>query len=378
MKHSDQHFIRPASDRSGWIGGPAFDLFFFFGSGVIALSAGLLALQFPVVLVPLWFLWLWLVEGPHLIATWQRTYLDRQSWQQRSGLLLWSLLWMLPGPILLFASWMLGRPQPFLLFLGVAVVWSFHHGIRQYHGLLAIYQRLNGAARSASRIDSMFLHSMMWTAFVLFMFMHPENRRLLGLPIEMDMFSKAMIVLLSVALVVGALVWLLAFVRRWLQGVSLRPSFFVLVAVAIALFGFFVIGVREPILPYLTSTEQIFMAATVVGGTVHGLQYLGITFATSARRAAVDTDSTSLSVRLGKSPLLTYGIMVALSLLYLGINLLRGASPVASPVVPGSNTAQLFLALYWGLFFHHYWIDQKIWRPSADSRLRAELGLNPA
>lgn len=377
MKNIDQNSTQLPAHGRGWIGGPTFDLFFFFGSGVIALAAGLLALQFPVLLVPLWFLWLWLVEGPHLIATWQRTYLDRQSWQQRSGLLLWSLLWMLPGPILLFVSWMLGRPEPFLLFLGVAVVWSFHHGIRQYHGLLGIYQRLNGAARSASRIDSIFLHSMMWTAFVLFMFIHAENRRLLGLPLEMDVFSNVIVAILSVALIVGALAWLLAFVRRCQQGVGLRPSLFVLVAVGVALFGFFVIGVREPILPYLTSTEQIFMAATVIGGTVHGLQYLGITFATSARRAAADTDSTSFSVRLGKSPLLTYGIMVALSLLYLGLNLLRGASPVASPVVPGSSTAQVFLALYWGLFFHHYWIDQKIWRPSTDSRLRTELGLSP-
>ena len=56
-------------------------------------------------------------------------------------------------------------------------------------------------------------------------------------------------------------------------------------------------------------------------------------------------------------------------------HLLRGM-PLG--LAPGSTAAQVFLALYWGLFLHHYWLDQKIWRPSTDARLRTELGLaNP-
>jgi hypothetical protein len=57
------------------------------------------------------------------------------------------------------------------------------------------------------------------------------------------------------------------------------------------------------------------------------------------------------------------------------VNLARGVSPWASLTEPGSAGARLFLALYWGVFFHHYFLDQKIWRPHADRVVRAELGL---
>lgn len=75
-----------------------------------------------------------------------------------------------------------------------------------------------------------------------------------------------------------------------------------------------------------------FFGSGLVGVTVHGLQYIGSVIATERRRS----------------------------------------------ITGDSNWAQIFLAIYWGLFCHHFWLDQKIWRPSLDSRLRKEPGLGAA
>jgi hypothetical protein len=347
-----------------WIGGPLFDACFFFGSGVVALAAGLLMLAAPGTVLPLWFAWIWLVEGPHLCATWQRTYFDA-AFRRARGRLLWtSLAWLLPGPILLAASRIGGHPQPFLLFLGFVALWSFHHAVRQHYGILAVYQRLGEADAAARTADKRLLHGILWAAFGLLALAHPANLDLA----RQHAWGGYAIAALGALLAAAVLLWALLLVRRWRRGSALRPGVFgLVVAVGTTLFSLFAVGLREPLLANPLTTEQVFMAATIVGGTLHGLQYIGIVIATEGRRARPARAS---------APVLAYALMLAASLLYVGLNLARGGAPLGA--APGSASAQCFLALYWGLFCHHFWLDQKIWRPSSDARLRTELGLESA
>ncbi len=361
--------------REGWIGGAGFDLFFFFGAGVLAVAAGLLALAVPATILPMWLLWLWLIEGPHLLATWQRTYLDAQCRRERRRMLLVSLLWLLPAPLMLWASWLLGRPEVFLLLLAAAALWSYHHAVRQHHGIVSVYQRLGGAGEGARRLDSRLLHGTMWGAFVLFLFVHGFNRQQLGMAPALNPAENVVAAVLAGALLLAVLGWLAAVVLRWRRGETVKPGLLALfVALGCTLFAFFAVGLREPLVPGALTPEQVFMAASVVAGIVHGMQYLGMVIATSRRRAAADR-AAGLAAVFGRKPLLAYGAMVAMSLLYLWLTFLRDAPP--SGQLETSRAAQMFLAFYWGLFFHHYWIDQQIWKPSSDARLRVELGLVP-
>lgn len=347
-----------------WIGGPLFDACFFFGSGVVALAAGLLMLAAPSTVLPLWFAWIWLVEGPHLCATWQRTYLDADFRRERGRLLWTSLAWLLPGPILLGATWISGRPEPFLLFLGFVALWSFHHAVRQHHGILSVYQRLGEADASARKADTRLLHGILWVAFGLLALAHPANLDLAG----RAAWGAHAIAAVGALLAAAMLLWAALLVRRWRRGSTVRPGVFgLVVAVGTTLFSLFAVGMREPLLVNPLTTEQVFMAATIVGGTLHGLQYIGIVIATERRR---------VKPARAAGPVLAYALMLAASLLYVLLNVARGGAPVGA--APGSGSAQVFLALYWGLFCHHFWLDQKIWRPSSDARLRAELGLGAA
>jgi len=348
-----------------WIGGPLFDAGFFFGGALAALAAGLAMLAAPASVLPLWFAWLLLIEGPHLCATWQRTYLNA-AWRRERPALLWgSLLWLLPGPLLLLVSRISGQAEPFLLFLGAVALWSFHHAVRQHHGILAIYQRLNGAAAGARGADKRLLHGIMWGAFALFLVAHPAN----GIGAALGSYGSAIAVAIASALAAAVLAWAVLLWQRWRQGEALLPGMFgLVVAAGTTLFALLVVGMREPLLAHPLTLEQVFLAAAIVSGTLHGVQYLGIVIATERRSKA--------SAGRRAAPLAAYAAMVAVSLGYVWLNLARGGAPVGA--APQSLSAQVFLALYWGLFCHHFWLDQKIWRPSTDARLRAELGLEAA
>jgi hypothetical protein len=141
---------------------------------------------------------------------------------------------------------------------------------------------------------------------------------------------------------------------------SKKSAVFILIAAAlIPAFAMFIVGIREPLLPTgSTDPDRNFVAMAVVIGVSHGAQYLGIVFAANRRRHG--------ETKFFGSALKSYALFVAISLGYLLINEGRMSE--------GPNV-ELFLAFYWGLFLHHYFLDQKIWHPRSDPALRRELGL---
>src|SRR5690606_39005250 len=113
----------------------------------------------------------------------------------------------------------------------------------------------------------------------------------------------------------------------------------------------------EPLYPNPADPEQFFLAVAVITGVGHSLEYLGIVFATNRRR--YEARDGSLASRLGKSPLFSYLLWLSAGLLYLALVAARGTSPEVSLFPLGSDLGHLCIALYWGVFFHHYYLDQK-------------------
>src|SRR6186997_1079371 len=104
----------PVSVR--WITNRRFDLLFYIGACLT--SYAIIYLNVALGVSALFLAWFWImsVDGPHVFGTISRTYLDKQEWLQRRRLLLGSLLWFLPGPILLGASLLTRSPAPFFTF----------------------------------------------------------------------------------------------------------------------------------------------------------------------------------------------------------------------------------------------------------------------
>jgi hypothetical protein len=356
--------------NDGWLGGRRYDLLFLFGGSGLAFVVGALLVCFPAAIVPAWWLWLLFLDGPHLLATWQRTYADADERVARRRLLVFSLLAFTPGFIAWGAMKATGERWPFDLFLLTATLWAFHHALRQNWGIVSIYQRSSGAGPGLRAFDKWFLHLSLWALYLVFVLGNAEARNAMHIPAypATAVWIVGGLICLATAVYAASIPW------RMRAGIGARPAVFILfAAVAIQVFALFVVGAFEPLIPNPMNTEQVFLAAGLVGGLSHGLQYLGIVFAANRRRYATKGDF--LVARLGRSPWKSYGVLVVCSLSYIAVNVARGGTPQLAPFGVDSDTALLALALYWGAFFHHYWIDQKIWHVQSDPRLRAELGM---
>lgn len=353
-----------------WIQSARFDLTCFFGGSALALLLGSWMLWSPPVVVVLWWVWLLLFDGPHLLATWSRTVAtanDRQRW---GALVLWSLLWFLPGFLALGASVVFKQAWPFELFLLCATMWSIHHNTRQHYGVLAIYHARANTPVTSRQLDRRVLHLMMWGMFGVFVVGHPYNRKIMGWPQAYDAQATICAGVMLGGLSIVAVAWLVDVIRRVRAGQAALPCVFMAVPVLLVhglMYG--IIGVREPVLPGAQNAEQYFMAVAVMMGLMHSTQYLGI-IATVNRQRAQSARASWWDGRL----LLGYGVMVAMSALYLLLNAARGVAP-QSFFDAQSLYAKGFLALYWGIFFHHYYVDQWIWKVSRDAHLRADLKL---
>lgn len=369
--------MQTSPSPSGWIGGPRYDMFFFFGTSLIAVALGIFLTLKPGYVAPIWWAWLLLFDGPHLISTYTRTYLDADDRQKWSSLLVVSLLLLFIGPAVHFLGKALGSPHPFELFLLLTALASWHHAARQNYGIMAIYQWHARTPRRLQKIDKVFLHGSLWLLFGIFAIAHPANQTLLEIPAESVelvngiAWAGAGVLGLSTLLYIGSL-----FHSSRRQS-GLKPALFLLFPVlGLQIYTFAILGSYEPLFPNPTDPEQLFLAMAVVGGFVHGAQYLGLIFLVNRRRYQ-DPQDGRIAARAGRHPYLSYLVFVLLAGAYIVLVSARGINPHWNLLDFKSDAARVCLGLYWGVFFHHYYLDQHIWKVSSDSRLRVELGLTP-
>ena len=166
--------------RSRWIVSREFDLSLFFGGAALSLLVLVLTLVLRAPIVALWWIWLLAFDGPHIGAAFTRTYLDRQEWTRRPGMLAGSLADVRDRTA---RRWLLGvvtgSAGPFLLFLGFATLYGYYHVVRQHYGIRVALQRASTdwdaiASRWTARRSTLCLGS--WLPYAYFLLSHPRAR----------------------------------------------------------------------------------------------------------------------------------------------------------------------------------------------------------
>ena len=302
------------------------------------LDAANYAVLHPAVLGLL--VWGVLFDGTHVFATYARTYFapDAESRAGLPGNLSWALL--AAGPAVALIDYALAEPAPSLVgnagvifnhFLAAAYLWAYYHLVRQHYGFLSLYRRK--AQESSARIDVTFL----WVGslYPFARFTLSEDYLSSGLP---QLIPTPWLGMLTDSLDVAFALFLLgtaAFLARaWRNGrLNIRPKHLFLVVVV----GFhcLVFASLDNLLT-ITATLTIF----------HNLQYHRIVWQYEKGR--------------NRMPFGNVFSFLALAILFGA--LWYGPRTLGVAAASTDLLRNVLLGLGWGVAFHHYFIDARIWR----------------
>ena len=367
---------------SRWISAGGYDLLWYIGPCVATYLLMYLHLGLAVSVMALWWFWVVVVDGPHVFGTISRTYLDADEWRRRKGLLLGALLWFAPGPVAVGVGLATGSKQPYLLFLLFASLWAYWHVVRQHYGFLALYQRKNGEqAGRRNAVDWWVFYLLMLAPLGCFMILNAQARaEVLQLPAAPSGIELVILQVLQAVVVVALVVHAAKEWRRWLGGEALNvpKNLFLLSVVPVHL-----LVCMHPAI----ATDLHLLMFSVIVTFHHNIQYHGIIwfynrnrYRGEGARERFGRAATWVSRNFWRYYLagltFTFGVRYS-SWFFTGMEGIPGGPGpnVVSMTVLGSGytIAELAVAFWWGFAFHHYYLDQKIWRVSADERLRGDL-----
>lgn len=373
------HRTPPASVR--WIVGQRFDLVWFVGGALTGYAMFFLHAGLSLDMLTVWFVWFLLLDSPHFFGTYSRTYLDREQWRERRGLLLGSLALFLVAPLVLLASFAMhraGLPHTTAGLVALAAgvnLWAYWHVVRQHYGFMTLYQRKNDDTDpSDRRIDSLLLHIGLLAPFVAFLVRHPETRAVVGLAPMTNL--GAVVATSAIAVLLVALLFAARQIQRWRLGLPVNVPKILFLAAVVPLH--LSIGFSEAV---LTAPILGFAAFVTI---FHDVQYHAIVWFYQRNRYRNDDRSRfGPAAWVGRSFVtfmacaLTSGAIMGFAGCSLGVQ--PGCTPLVDTsgmtLFGGVSLRDLFFGVFLGFLMHHYFLDQFIWRPSRDQRLRLDLDL---
>ncbi len=364
-----------------WITGRRYDLLCYIVPCVVGYAMVYLHLGLGYEALLLWWLYVVLLDGPHIFATLSRTIFDREERAQRMPLFKKSLLLFAPGPLAVGMAMLTNSRQPYLAFLVLANLWAYWHVVRQHYGFLCLYQRKNGEAAGRDNVvDYWAFYGLMVLPFASFALRHPDARASLGLAETIGVVDASLVSTLHVAIVAVAVIYVGKEVWRVVQGLPWNgpKNLFLLACVPLHLFVF--------LHPVVSTQSDLLMFAVFVT-MYHNVQYHGIVWFYNRNRYGSDRSGEryGLASLFSRNFLIYYAVglgftvVLRYSLWLLNgqeVPLGTGPNTVSHAVVttmPHFTVAEIAVAVWWGFALNHYWLDQYIWRTSKDARLNRDL-----
>lgn len=396
--------------KMNWVFSARRDLVFLIGSVLAgwAIFGMYMLLGWNMILV--WLIWVIVLDTPHFFATYSRTYLDKAARKQMPRLLILSLGVFLIGPVALIVSYGLQGvgasfwKAPWYGFMIMVSLWAYWHVTRQHYGILRLYHRVNGETGTRdARIDSWVLYGCLLVPFVAFLARHGGARRRVGLEGRLTFPEREAgqswfdyvaalqwelwVVLATVVIVVGLLG---TFVVRQVQRVSRGDK--------IALPKLAFLAAVLPLHLYMCYSDHLLFTSllvfTMIVTIYHDVQYLAIVWFYNENRYGGEPQKAEktygFAAKLSRNFWIYLGFaIVTISVPVWGLGCLIGRIKVCSigPVwgdpleIGGTTWIAFYVMLTLGFQMHHYVLDQFIWRPSKDKKLREDLkveGQQPA
>ena len=336
-------FPQPISSRpagTNWIISRRDDLLWFIGPAAISyLALGLMAAGFPI--TPIYLTWFLFVDGPHVMGTVTRTYLDKRE-RHRLGWFLWVIVpFSLVGPLMVWA----GQSSLFYLF---AVCWQHYHIAKQHVGFMMLWKAKNKERDPFDlKLDRWFMLASTVLPLAIFVL---KTRLMDWRPVQWIEWAA-----------MGAYgIFALIYVGRQLQklraGVPLNAPKLMLLAVLVPLQWI-------AILYAASFGADGILRAGITLGLFHSFQYHRLIWFHNKNRYSTPGAPEQYGAAAFFAKSLGNYVVVAIGL-HFALNVLPQAY---FPAV------QWLGAAIWGIPFTHYMLDSKIWRVRGDKDLAAAL-----
>ena len=334
--------LPPSTRSSGWIISRREDLLWFIGPALVSyLALALMAAGFPF--TPIYLTWFILVDGPHVMATITRTYMDKRERTARRWLL-WSIVpLMLIGPAAVWA----GQASWFFLF---AVCWQHYHIAKQHIGFVMLWKAKNKERDPLDlKLDRWFLLASTVLPLAYFV---AETR------LGWWAGRKTCFAMVGAAYGAFAIVFVARQIDKVRRGLLLNPPKLMLMAVLVPLqwLAFFYAARFGP---------DGILRAGITLGLFHSFQYHRLLWFHNQNRYSTPEAQERFGMAAIMAKSLGNYLVVAISLHFF-LNVLPQAY---FPAVVWLQAA------IWGMPFTHYLLDSKIWRVRGDKELAAALHL---
>lgn len=389
--------------KINWVFSAPRDLIFLIGSVLTGWATFGIYMLLGWNMILVWFIWVIVLDTPHFFATYSRTYLDREARQQMKPLLIVTLGVFLIGPIAMVLSYTLEAigvgfwKAPWWLFLVGVSLWAYWHITRQHYGILRLYHRKNDEWGTIdAKIDSWVLYGCLLVPFLALLARHPSSRGRIGLEEAVpwlpplgagqSWFGYVVdlrwehLVVLATLIVVAAL--LTVFVGRQIQRI-LRGE-------KIALPKILFLAAVLPLHLYMCYSQHLLatglLTFTMIITIYHDCQYIAIVWFYNQNRYGGDRKAAEkrygFAAKLSRNFFIYLAFAIAaISLPVWGLGCLINRIPVCATgpewgeriMLDTTTWIAFYVMLTSGFQMHHYILDQYIWRPSKDSKLREDL-----
>ena len=378
--------------RLNWIVGRNTDLLCFIGAASLGYGMFYLHAGLAMDMVAVWFIWYMLLDAPHFFGTYSRTYFDREELAKRRRLLLGSIALLAVGPTILLLCLALhragvsGYKTPYLILVAFVSLWAYWHVVRQHYGIMSLYRRKNDDTEFLDRLlDQGVLYVGLLAPVTAFAVTNAEAREVFG-------FSGAYtagsgwehgVVIASMGGVAAAIICLAARqVQRWVKGAPLN--------VAKLLFLSAVIPLHMVVCYHPASSTLALLGFSASVTIFHDVQYHTIVWYYQknrmAKAGAEKHRRHGMAARIAGSFPVYVACAIGMGITFGLLGCLFDVNPGCLPIIGSRDVMlfgnvslnELFYGVFLGVLMHHYFVDQFIWRPGRDAKLRQDLELKGA
>ena len=359
-----------------WIRNPVFDLTLVTGGAFFTLLVAAISFQFPIMLPVFFWIWVVVFEGSHFWATFTRTYLDTNFRRENKAVLYGSLVFFAFPALALMAE----NSQPEIAFASLygffIFVWSLYHNARQHYGFMSIYAAKSGISGDQKNKLTTLLYASVCFAQLHFLFNFKAPGAFgLTTPTSIDATFGFLMWKLPIILTFASLIYLIVLGSRTIRdhGVkSFMPLFYIAVCWLFYTVMFYYIAPRDRFVQNLGGAETLMLVA-IMNSLFHNIQYHAIVYHYGQRRYK-GTDKSFGPAGLINKGAFSYGVFALALGAVFGLIVWNMAEwPNFSGEWTASGMSTWAYVLFFGIIGHHFYLDQKIWRPSKSRELRSYL-----